>query len=60
LSLKGASKGEGRREYINCPWPRFLSDVGLYWHTGTKTMSIFKEEERKLSKTKKHTKMKLF
>ena len=26
---------EGRREYINCHWPRFLSDVWLYWHTGT-------------------------
>jgi len=36
LSLKDASMGWERREYINCPWPRLLSDVGLYWHTRTK------------------------
>ena len=35
LSLKGASKGEGRMKYINCHWPRFLSDVRLDWHTRT-------------------------
>jgi len=35
LSWKAASVGWGRREDINCHWPRLLSDVGLYWRTGT-------------------------
>jgi len=29
LSLKGVSEGGGRKEYLNCVWPRLLSDVRL-------------------------------
>ena len=32
LSLKGASVGWKRNEYINFPWPWLLRNVGLYWY----------------------------
>jgi len=38
LSLKGVSEGGGRKKYLNCAWPRLLSDVRLIGYTETRAI----------------------